>query len=305
MRSSEPLGSCSPVCPLGVLSCACAVLGRFAPVHQCARSVRDLACAVSWDTWLLLVGVPARRVVLSVQCPGQLGSCSPVCPLGALPCRCGGVLSHLAPVHPCARSVRCVACAVSGASQLLFTGVLALRGVLRVRRPGSLGSCSPPCSLGVLCSVRGVLDHLAPVHRFARSVNSVACAVSSAIWLQFAVCTLGVLCCWCGVLGHLAPVHRCAHSLCSGVCFVYGVPGHLVPGHRCASSVCSVVCAVSSAIWLLFTGVLAQCFVLCVVCAVFRATRLPITRVRDRCAVLHVFRVAAGRAHAHPVSGFS
>ena len=47
-----------------------------------------------------------------VQCPGPLGSCSPVCPRGLCCCVCG-VLGHLAPVHQCARSVCCVACAVS------------------------------------------------------------------------------------------------------------------------------------------------------------------------------------------------
>ena len=58
-----------------------------------------------------------------VQCPGPLGSCSPVCPRGLLCCVCG-VLGHLAPVHRCARSVCCVACAVSWATWLPFTGVL-------------------------------------------------------------------------------------------------------------------------------------------------------------------------------------
>ena len=35
-----------------------------------------------------------------VRCPGPLGSCSPVCLLGALRCVCGA-LGHLAPVHRC------------------------------------------------------------------------------------------------------------------------------------------------------------------------------------------------------------
>ena len=47
-----------------------------------------------------------------VQCPGPLGSCSPVCPLGVLCCMCG-VLGHWAPVHRCACCVRC-ACAMGG-----------------------------------------------------------------------------------------------------------------------------------------------------------------------------------------------
>ena len=47
-----------------------------------------------------------------VQCPGLLGSCSPVCSLGVLCCMCG-VLGHWAPVHRCACCVRC-ACAMGG-----------------------------------------------------------------------------------------------------------------------------------------------------------------------------------------------
>ena len=62
-----------------------------------------------------------------VQCPGLLGSCSSVCPRGVLCCVCG-VLGHLAPVHRCARSVCCVACAVSWATWLPFTGVRAVCG---------------------------------------------------------------------------------------------------------------------------------------------------------------------------------
>ena len=62
-----------------------------------------------------------------VQCPGLLGSCSQVCPRGLLCCVCG-VLGHLAPGHRCARSVCCVACAVSWATWLPFTGVRAVCG---------------------------------------------------------------------------------------------------------------------------------------------------------------------------------
>ena len=72
-------------------------------------------CAVSWATWLLFTVVPAQCVALPLRCPGSLGSCSPVCPFGALLCLCG-VLGHLAPVHLCARVVCCVACAVSWAT---------------------------------------------------------------------------------------------------------------------------------------------------------------------------------------------
>ena len=82
VRCPGPLGSCSPVCPLGALRCVCGVQGHLAPVHRCARSVRCFACAVSWATWLLLTGVLAWFVVLRVRCPGPLDSCSPVRPLG-------------------------------------------------------------------------------------------------------------------------------------------------------------------------------------------------------------------------------
>ena len=177
VRCPGPLGSCSPVCPLGVLCCVCGVPGHLAPVHRCARSVCCFACAVSWATWLLFTSAPARCVVLCVRCLGPLGSRSPVCPLGVL-LRVCGVLGASAPIHRCAHSVCCFACAVSGASWLLFTGVPTPCVVLRVRCPGPRGSCSPVCLLGVLCCVCGVLGHLAPVHRCARSVCCFACAVS-------------------------------------------------------------------------------------------------------------------------------
>ena len=194
----------------------CGVLGDLAPVHRCARSVRCFAFVVSWATWLLFTGVPARCVALCVRCSGPLGSCSPVCSLGLLFCSCP-VLGHLAPVHRCARFVRrlCVQCT------------------------GPLGSSSPVCPPGALFCLCGVLGHLAPVHQFARSVSCSACAVSWATWLLFtggpALCVVlrvrcpgplgscspvrspGVL---CGVLGHLAPVHRCARSVCCAVCCV-------------------------------------------------------------------------------------
>ena len=285
VRCPGPLGSCSPVRPLGVLLCVCGVLGHLAPVHWCARSVCCVACAVSWATWLLFTGVPAWCVVLRVRCPGPLGSCSPVCPLGVL-CYMCGVLGHLAPVHRCACSVCCVACAVSWATWLLFTGVPAPWVVLRVRCPGPLGSCSPVCPLGVLCCACGVLVHMAPVHRCARSVCCVVCAVSWATWLLFTgaparcvvlcvrcpgplgscspVCTLGVLCCVCGVLGPLAPVYRCAHSVC---CFV---------------------CAVSWAPWLLFIGVSTPCVVLRVRCPGSRGPCSPVCPLGVLCCVYGV-----------------
>ena len=184
VRCPGPLGSCSPVCLRGLLCCVCGVLGHLAPVHRCARSVRCFARAVSWATQPLFTGVPAQSVVLLVRCPRPLGSCLPVCPLGALLCLCG-VLGHLAPVHRCARSVRCFACAVSWATLLLFTGVPARCVVLLVRCPRPLGSCSPVCPLGAFLCVCGVLSHLAPVQRCARSVRCFACAVSWATWLLF------------------------------------------------------------------------------------------------------------------------
>ena len=85
VRCRGPLGSCSPLCPLGVLFCLSGVLGHLAPVHWCARSVRCFACAVSWATWPLFTGVSAWCVALHVRCPGPLGSCSPVCLPDALP----------------------------------------------------------------------------------------------------------------------------------------------------------------------------------------------------------------------------
>ena len=166
------------------------------PVHRCARSVCCVGCAVSWASWLLFTGVLARCVVLRVRCPGPPGSCSPVCPLGAL-FRVCGVLGHLAPVHRCARSVCCVGCAVSWATWLLFTGVPARCVVLGVRCPGPPGSCSPVCPLGVLFCVCGVLGLLAPVHRCARSVCCLACAVSWATWLLYTNATARALAC-CG-----------------------------------------------------------------------------------------------------------
>ena len=169
LRCPRPLGSCSPVCSLGVLCCICGVLGHLAPVHRCARWVCCVACAVSRATGLPFTGAPARCVALRARCPGSLGSCSPVCPLGVLFCLCG-VLGHLAPVHRCARAVCCVVSAVSWATWLLFTGVPARCVVLRVWRPGPLGSRSPVCSPGVLCCVCGVLGHSAPVQRCARLV---------------------------------------------------------------------------------------------------------------------------------------
>ena len=242
MRSPGPLGSCSPLCPLGTLlwvcgvlghlascspvcplrrfCCVCGVPGHLAPVHRCVRSVCSFACAVSWATWLLFTGAPARCVVLFVRCPGPLGSCSPVRQLGVL-----------------------LRVSASWAPWLLFTGVPTPCVVLCVRCPGPLGSSSPVRPLGVVCCVCGVLGHLAPVHRCARLVCCFACAASSAPWLLFtAVPTpcvvLRVRC--PGPLGSCSPLRPLCPLLC-----LSGVPGNLAPVHRCARSVCCFACAVS------------------------------------------------------------
>ena len=89
------------------------------------------------------VGSPGRP---SASDPWGIGSS---CPSAAL--RVCSVLGCLAPVHRCACAVCCVASAVSLATWLLFTGVLARCVVLRVRCPGPLGSSSLVC---VLCAVR-------------------------------------------------------------------------------------------------------------------------------------------------------
>ena len=314
---------------LGCPTCArvCGVLGHLAPVRRCARLVRCFACAVSWATWLLFTGVPARCVALRVRCPGPIGSCSSVCPLGVLPvCAvswatwllftrvpaqcvvlrvwCPGPLGSCSPV--CPLSVLPVF-AVYWAAWLLFTGVPARCVVLLVRCPGPLGSCSPVCPLGALLCVCGVLGHLAPVHQCDSVICCVVCAVSPATWLLFTgvparcvvllvrcpgplgscspLCPLGVLFCLCGVLGHLAPAHRCARSVCclrvrcpgplgscSRVCplcallCVLAVLGHLASVHGCARSVRCFACWVSWATWLLLAGVPARCVVLLVWC---------------------------------------
>ena len=263
LRCPGPLGSCSPVHPLGVVCCVCGVPGPLAPVHRCARWVCCVACAVSWDTWLLFTGAPARCVALCARCPGPLGSCSPVC----LPCLflcLFGVLGYLAPVHRCAHVVCCVVSAVFWATWLLFTGVPAPCVVLRVPCPRPLGSRSPVCPLVVLCCVCVVLGDLAPVHRCACSVFCFVRSVSWATWLLFTVVpapcvVLRVRC--SGPLGSCSPVCPLRVSFC-----VCGVLGPLAPVHQCARSVCCVAFAVSWATWLLFTGVLAWFVVLCLRC---------------------------------------
>ena len=282
LRCPGPLGSCSPVCSLGVLCCVCGVLGHLTPVHRCARSVCCVACAVSWATWLPFTGAPAGCVVLRVRCPGPLGSCSLVRPPGVLLCVCG-VLGLLAPVHQCARSVCCVVCAVSWVTWLLFTGAPARCVVLCVRCPGPLGSCSPVRPLGVLCCVGGVVGHLAPVHRCARSVSCFACAVSWASWLLFTgvLARCVVLRGRCpGPLGSCSPVRPP-----SVLCCVCSVLGHLPPVHRCARWVCCVAWAVYWATWLLFTDAPARCVVLRVRCPGPRGSCSPVSSLGVLCCV--------------------
>ena len=263
VRCPRTLGSCSQVCPLGLLCCVCGVLDPLAPFHRCARSVRSFASAVSWATWLLFTVVPARCVVLRVRCPRPLGSCSSPCLLGVLCCVCS-VLGHLAPVHRCAHSVCCVACAVSWATWLLFTSVPARCVAERVRCPGPLGSCSPVCLVGLLCCVCGVLGHLAPVHRCARSVCCVACGMLWATWSLFTGVrppSFALLVRCPGPRGSCSPVRLLGALLC-----LCGVLGHLSSVHRCARSVCCVACGVLWATWLLFSGLRPPFFALLVRC---------------------------------------
>ena len=263
VRCPRPLGSCSPVCPLGVLCGVGGVLGQMAPGHRCVRLACCVAWAVSWVKWLLFIGVHAWRVVLRLWCPGPNGSSSPVCKPGVLCCVCG-VLGHLAPAHRCVRSVCCAVRAVFWDSWLLLTGVYAWCVVLRMRCLGPLGCCSAVCTLAVLCCVCGVLSHLSPVHRFARSPCCVACAVSSATWLLFtgvpAPCF--VLCAWSpGSLGSCSRL--CTRGVLGCLC---GVLGHLAPGHQYVRWACCVAFAVTWAACHLFNGVYARCVVLSVRC---------------------------------------
>ena len=241
VRRPGPPGSCSPVCTFCVWFCVYGVLGLPTPVHRCARSVRGVACTVSWACWLLFTGGHPLRVALRVRRPGPPGSCSPVCTL-CVWCCVYGVPGLPAPVHRCARPVCGVACTVSWAPRLLFTGAHALRVVSCVRCPGPPGSCSPVCMPCVWCRVYSVLGLPAPVHRCARPVCGVACTASWASRLLFTcvhalcvvsrvrrpgppgscspVCTFCVWCCVYGVLGLPAPVHRCARSVRGVVCTV-------------------------------------------------------------------------------------
>ena len=124
VRCPGPPGSCSPVCPLGVLFCVCGVVGLLASVHRCAHSVCCFACAVSWASWLLSTGAPARCVVLRVRCPGPPGSCSPVRPLCVL---CGVLL--------CGASLRGAHSSIRTAAVRSRQGLGTLRTHTRPSRP--------------------------------------------------------------------------------------------------------------------------------------------------------------------------
>ena len=169
-------------------------------------------------TCLMLLSWISTLGVSPPCCPGPAppGRCSgpPVCTL-CVWCCVYSVLGLLAPVHRCARSVCGVACTASWANWLLFTGVHTLCVVFRVRCPGSPGSCSPVCMLCVWCCGCGVLGRLVPVHRSARSLCGVVCAVSRAAWLLLIGVPALVCCVVCTV--SWAPWLRFTgvHALCA------------------------------------------------------------------------------------------
>ena len=145
-------------------------------------------------------------------------------------CCAYGALGPLAPVHRCARSLCGVACTASWASWLLFTAVHALCVVLLARFPGPPGSCSPACTLCVWCCGCGVLGRLVPVHRCARSLCVVACAVSWAARLLFTGVPASVRCVVCTVSWSPWLLFTGVHALCA-VLYVRrpGPPGSCSP----------------------------------------------------------------------------
>ena len=102
---------------------------------MCSLGALCCVCAVSWGTWPLFTGVPARCVVSCVWCARPLGSCCSVCWLRVLCC------------------VLCVRCPrpLGSCSSVCWLRVLCC--VLCVRCPGPLGFSSTVCALGVLCCV--------------------------------------------------------------------------------------------------------------------------------------------------------
>ena len=143
-----PRGSLAGLGPVALEYCSCPWPGGSAGSPWC---VQPMGCwfsavprppyvsAVSRASWLLFTRVCARFVVLCLRCPGPLGSCSPVRPLGVV-CSVCGVPDPLAPVHRCACWVCCVAFAVSWATWLLFAGAPVPCVALRARGPGPLCS---------------------------------------------------------------------------------------------------------------------------------------------------------------------
>ena len=157
-------------------------------------------------------------------------------------------------------------CAVSRASWLLFTGVLARLVVSCLRCLGPLGFCSPVCPRGLLCCVCGVLGHLAPVQRCARSVCCVVCVASWAFWPPLtgapARCVVWRVRCP-GPLGSCSPVRSLAVLLC-----VCSVPGLLAPVHRCARPWCPVPLLPSMHASVRRPGPRGACSQVCTLCAV-------------------------------------
>ena len=165
VRFPWPVGSCAPVSPLGVLCCVCVVLAQLAPVQRCARWVccmsavlghwaadhrcASLVCcvvyAVSLATWLLFTAVHARCAV----CAMSLVTCLL---FTSVPTRCVVVRVRFSrPLGACSQV--CPGCVV-----------------LHVRCPLPLCACSPVCWCGVFCVVCcGVL-------RFCVSAMDVPCA---------------------------------------------------------------------------------------------------------------------------------
>ena len=146
-------------------------------VPFCRPAVHAHPFCTHWGGLSWLVGLGCLTWCFSSAGRHGLGlfwgvGCAVVCLFGG-PRRVYGVLGLPAPVHRCARSLCCVACAVSWTTWLLFTGVHARCAVLRVRCPAPLGSCPPVRTPDVLCCVCGVRGPLALVYPCAR----VACVV--------------------------------------------------------------------------------------------------------------------------------
>ena len=256
-----------------------------------------------------------------MRCPEPLCSCSLVCPLCGL-CCVRGVLGPSAPVSRCARSACGVACTVSAATWLLFTGVLAGFVVLCVVCAMSWATWFLSTGVRLVCCVAcmgrscGARTRLSGRRLFVAGRGWVPYGRANGHldggWF---VAGRGWVCCRARIrpsgrrlfpsrqgLGLLPGAHTSIQmatvlpGTCSPVssigalCCVSGVLGLLAHVFRCAGSARCVVCAVSGATWLLFTCVPAQCVVSrgCVACAVSSATWLLFTGVPARCVVSRV-----------------